>query len=310
VKLLAALAAQGRRLLIAGLVVGIAFPGLAERFAPAVVPLLALMLCLAALREGPVAVLPRAGETRRALVMVLALQALPPLVAGGALWAAGLMSAPLAIGAVLALAGAPIVGAPGFAVMVGGDARVALRQVTMGTALLPFTAAPVLALLPVFPDPLAVALGALRLLAVVVLASGAALVLGALVPALCRPRARPALDAIMTLAMALVVIGLMSAVGPAIRVAPGRLIIVLALAMGLHLVQTLGAWLAARAAMSRPEALALAIAAGNRNLALFLAAMPSEAAAPLMLFVGCYQVPMYLTPMILPRLARARGGSQ
>lgn len=307
--LLAALAARGRWLLIAGLAVGILFPGLAAWFTPAVVPMLAAMLCVAALREGPVAALPRAGEAPRALVVALLLQCLPPLAAGVALWAAGLLTAPLAVGAVLALAAAPITGTPGLAVMTGADARISLRQLAVGVALLPLTAAPVFALLPIFPDPWAVAAGALRLLAVVALAGGGAHVLRARFPGLARPAARAPLDGVMALAMAVVVVGLMSAVGPAIRAAPLHLVAALAFAMGLYLAQTLAAWHIARVAAPRQEALAYAISAGNRNLALFLAAMPAEAAAPLMLFVGCYQVPMYLTPLMLPGLTGAgRGG--
>jgi hypothetical protein len=48
----------------------------------------------------------------------------------------------------------------------------------------------------------------------------------------------------------------------------------------------------------------LAIVAGNRNLALFLGVVPPETVMPLLLFVGCYQVPMYLTPMLIGPLAR------
>ncbi len=44
------------------------------------------------------------------------------------------------------------------------------------------------------------------------------------------------------------------------------------------------------------------IIAGNRNIALFLIALPSEVTDPLLLFIGCYQIPMYLTPIILQQL--------
>jgi hypothetical protein len=37
---------------------------------------------------------------------------------------------------------------------------------------------------------------------------------------------------------------------------------------------------------------------GNRNIALYLAALPLEQMEPLLLFIACYQVPMYLTPLI------------
>ena len=43
----------------------------------------------------------------------------------------------------------------------------------------------------------------------------------------------------------------------------------------------------------------LGVSAGNRNIALFLAALPATVTDPLLLFIGCYQVPMYLTPIIL-----------
>ena len=48
----------------------------------------------------------------------------------------------------------------------------------------------------------------------------------------------------------------------------------------------------------------LAIVAGNRNIALFLTALPSTITDPLLLFIGCYQVPMFLTPIMLNRLYR------
>jgi hypothetical protein len=46
----------------------------------------------------------------------------------------------------------------------------------------------------------------------------------------------------------------------------------------------------------------LAIVAGNRNIALFLTALPAAVTDPLLLFIGCYQIPMYLTPILLGRL--------
>ena len=45
----------------------------------------------------------------------------------------------------------------------------------------------------------------------------------------------------------------------------------------------------------------VAIIAGNRNVALFLVALPSDITDPLLIFIGCYQLPMYLTPILLRR---------
>jgi len=110
------------------------------------------------------------------------------------------------------------------------------------------------------------------------------------------------IDGALALAMALVVIGLMAAVGPAILSMNAAVPALVALAFALNLGLAAAVWHSSRAALPAPEAGAMAIAAGNRNLAIFLAALPSETVAYLLLFVGCYQVPMYLTPLILPRL--------
>jgi hypothetical protein len=61
---------------------------------------------------------------------------------------------------------------------------------------------------------------------------------------------------------------------------------------------------ALRTTALRPVAGPLAIGAGNRNIALFLVALPPEIIAPLLIFIGCWQLPMYLTPILLPALYR------
>ena len=38
------------------------------------------------------------------------------------------------------------------------------------------------------------------------------------------------------------------------------------------------------------------------SVVVFLVALPPEVIAPLMIFIGCWQLPMYLTPILLPRL--------
>jgi hypothetical protein len=43
----------------------------------------------------------------------------------------------------------------------------------------------------------------------------------------------------------------------------------------------------------------LSIIAGNRNVALFLLALPMDVTDELLAFIGCYQLPMYLTPLLL-----------
>lgn len=303
---LAACARHGRWLLVAGLVLGIALPPLARLMAGAIVPLIAFMLFLAGLRLGPDRALPPRRALPRALLVTLLLQTALPLLAGAALAAAGVLDSVAGMGIVLVLAAAPITGTVGLALMSGADGTMALRQLVLGTVLLPLTAAPVFALLPVFDGAAGVAQGALRLMAVIGLAGGAAVLARRVLPVLGASRAQAALDGLLALAMGAVVVGLMAAVGPAILGRDPALPGLLALAFALNLGLELGVWSLARGTVPASEAAALAIAAGNRNLALFLAALPPETATRLLLFVGCFQVPMYLTPLILPRLLHGR----
>ena len=113
-----------------------------------------------------------------------------------------------------------------------------------------------------------------------------------------------AVDGLITLVMAVVVVGLMSAVGPAILTPSRDLWLTLVAVFTLNFGAQIGALLLLREGPEAPAAPALAIVAGNRNLALFLGALPPETGAALLLFIGCYQLPMYLTPLIMAPLIR------
>lgn len=47
---------------------------------------------------------------------------------------------------------------------------------------------------------------------------------------------------------------------------------------------------------------ACAIVAGNRNMGLFLAALPAAVMEPVLLYLGCYQISIYLTPLLMKPL--------
>ena len=104
--------------------------------------------------------------------------------------------------------------------------------------------------------------------------------------------------------MAVMVIGLMTSAQAALSSAPATLLVWLGAAFAANF----GLQIAAGTVLSRlraqPVRTAYAIAAGNRNIALFLVALPREVTDPLLLFIGCYQVPMYLTPILLGRFYR------
>jgi arsenite transporter len=298
------LARHGRLVLVAGLVLGIAWPALARAMQPLIVPMIAFLLFLAAVRIGPAAARPAAVEVPRYVGLTLLFQTGAPLAALATIAAFGWSGSVVGIGVVLALAAAPITGSPGLAILSGADPVPALRQLVLGTALLPLTVLPIFALMPVFADPGAAVAAAARLLAIIVVAGGGGFLLRAAAPALGRAEAAGTIDGLMTLAMAVVVVGLMSAVGPALVAGEAALWAILALVLALNFGIQLAVWGALRRAGAGPAAPAMAIVAGNRNLALFLAALPPETVEALLLFVGCFQVPMYLTPLIMARLYR------
>ena len=95
-----------------------------------------------------------------------------------------------------------------------------------------------------------------------------------------------------------IVIGLMSAVGPVLRSDPASLIFWISLAFALNFGAQFVAYLILK---SRPDAVPVSVIAGNRNIALFLVGLPASITDPVLIFIGCYQVPMYLTPLLMRR---------
>lgn len=169
----------------------------------------------------------------------------------------------------------------------------------IGTALLPLTVLPVFWLSPSFGSIAAVLLTAAKLLGAIALASGLAFAIRHLFLPEPKKETLQALDGLSAVIMAIVVIGLMSAVGPALKSEPGNvafmLVIVFALNLGLQIV----AWFGLSKAPSLSERVSWSVVAGNRNMGLFLIALPETVTDPILLFIGCYQVPMFLTPMLL-----------
>ncbi|MFU8899732.1 MAG: hypothetical protein ACNA7L_12620, partial [Roseinatronobacter sp.] len=106
------------------------------------------------------------------------------------------------------------------------------------------------------------------------------------------------IDGCATLLLALIVIALMGAVGPALVQGVqgwGLLLGVLVLGFGLQIATLLLTY----GRMPDEQAAALGQVAGNRNIGFFLGVLPPALASDLMLFIGLYQIPMYLTPAVM-----------
>lgn len=295
---------HGRLLLVLGLVGGVLLPGLAEAMKPWLQELVAFLLFLAALRVGPDRA---AGSLRGALPtlgLTLAYQLVLPLGAVGIAAAAGLADTPAAIAIVLMLAASPISGGPNLAILSGADPAPAFRLLIVGTALLPLTVIPVFQVMPSLGEGGEVLLAAGRLLGVIAFAAAAAFLMRRTLLRAPGATGLRALDGAAAITMAVVVVGLMAAVGPALRSMPGTLLGWLALATAANFGAQIGAAALLRTARAGPVLPALAIVAGNRNIALFLVALPAATTDQILMFIGCYQIPMYLTPLLLSGVYR------
>ncbi|WP_370254679.1 hypothetical protein [Nioella sp.] len=291
-------ARHGRLVLVAGLVAGISLPDLAQAMRPHLPWMVAVLLFFSAFRIGPAETIGQMTRLWRPLRDVALLQLLLP-VAGFALFSAiGVIGTIPALAVMLMLSAPSITGAPNFVVLAGKDPAPAMQILIFGTALFPLTVLPVLWLMQdAMPGAGDVLAAAGRLVAVVALA----VVLGFAARALILPRPDAGqtrrLDGIGVILLALIVIGLMAGVAPLIdtgwRAVGFWLAVVFAANFGLQL----AVFLALRARTSHQ--VALSIIAGNRNVALFLVALPATTVDALLPFIACYQFPMYLTPLLL-----------
>ncbi|MEM9267944.1 MAG: hypothetical protein AAGA78_03275 [Pseudomonadota bacterium] len=283
-----------------GLGVGLAVPTLAEALRPWLPHMVALLLFCTGLRIGLRQGLGLRSDLAPALTTILVLQLGLPLLALGLVYLLGWAATPLGLVLVLAVSAPSISGAPNFAALMGHDPAPTLRLLVLGTALFPLTVLPVFWLLPALGSAQAAILAALWLMLVIFGAISAGFALRARTGPL-SDHQRQSLDGITVVLLAIIVVALMSALGPALVSTPITLLGWLALAFALNF----GAqWAAFVLSGQGPTGTARGLVAGNRNLALFLVALPVEITDPILIFIGCAQLPMYLTPMLLSRLYR------
>jgi hypothetical protein len=179
-----------------------------------------------------------------------------------------------------------------------------MQIMVLGTAAFPLTVIPILLLSPqlgAFPDVMTSA-------GLVLLVILTATTIGFALRVFYYPDPTPSqiktLDGASVLAFCIIVIALMAPLNAAIREAPAQVALWALLAFAISYGLQSATLLALRRTKLHPVAGPLAIGAGNRNIALFLVALPPETIAPLLIFIGCWQLPMYLTPILLPPLYR------
>ena len=306
------LARHARFVLIAGLAAGIATPSLASFMSGYLKAIIAPLLFLTALRIGPRQALGSMRELGQSLAGVALFQLLLPITLALAFRVGGFSGA-LANALVLTTAAAPLAGSPNLTLMTGNDPAPALRQLIVGTALVPLTVMPVFLVFPIVGDMGAVLASTARLIMLIAGAAGLAFLVRTWWLRELSPSQFVALDGFSALLMALAVIALMSAIAPAYASAPSSLAVNLIAAFAVNISLQIGVYLAMKRLGVCRGRVALAIAAGNRNIMLFLAVLPASTVEPVMLFMACAQIPMYLTPLLLGPLYRpapARTGPQ
>lgn len=285
--------------MVAGLFAGLTLPTIALVIKDWLPQLISLLLFVSAYRIGPRATLGERQDFNTAFLRILAYQLAAPLAALALLHLTGWANLLPGIALVLVLAAPSISGAPNFAIMMGHDPTRAMRLLLLGTALFPLTVVPIFLALPAIPTLLDVLISAGRLLVVITLAVGLGFALRR--DTTLSDESREVLDGIAALLLAVIVVGLMAAMGPALIDTPLTLLYWVGFAFAVNFGLQMSAY-----ALDPAKDVGTSIAAGNRNIALFLIALPQELSQQLLIFIGSYQLPMYLTPILMRYVYRSR----
>ncbi len=293
-------ARNGKFGLIAGLLAGLALPGMAAILRPWIPEMVALLLFLTAFRIGFQETVHNLRAMVRTAATVLVLQMVLPLLFLSALCLADLPLSPLALAITLMLSAPSVTGSANFTILLGHDPAPALRLLILGTALLPVTCIPVFYFLPVFGELTDVLAAASRLLAVILFAAALGFASRQWTVPDLDEEGRNALDGLTVIALAVIVVGLMSAVRPALETEPATLAFWFSAAVCVNFGMQVLTFQSLRC-LGATTPVPGSIVSGNRNFALFLVALPPERTEFLLIFLGCYQFPMYLTPIVMRR---------
>jgi predicted Na+-dependent transporter len=301
---LAWLGRQGTRAVAASIFIGIMVPPLAALLKPIFAYALFVLLCLAFLRVDP-------AEVRRHFSRPLVVGAasawmmlVTPLLIGGALVAFDVTDRlpGLYVAMILQAAAPPVISAPTLAALMGLDAALSLATLIVCTAVTPFTAPMFVTLFVGGTTSLPpIALGA-KLLGLLLGAAAVAALVRRIGGREWVARQSERIDGLSVLALFFFAVALMDGVLASIISDPlkvlGLTLLSFALSLGLAALTAL-----VFARLGGSQALALGIAAGNRNMGLMLAA---AGAVPELtwLYFAIAQFPIYLMPAMLKPLAR------
>lgn len=305
---LAWLGRHGAGVVAASIFIGLALPPLAALFRPFVTEAIFALLCLAFLRVDPAAL--RGYVARPGLVLAATawiMLAVPAVL--GCLFiffglherAPGLMPALM-----LQAAGPPLTAAPAFALLLGLDAALTLAVLVLSMIATPITAPAFAQLFLGEAMPLSPFVLGCRLFLLLAGASLAAAIIRRVAGPNRLRSARDAIDGLNVITLFVFAVALMDGVAARIVSDPLLVLIITALSFGVSIV--IGAvTMVVFGAIGRERAFALALAAGQRNLGLMLAATGGAVPDLTWLYFALAQFPIYLAPQILKPLARRWG---
>lgn len=293
------LARHGRYVLACGLLAGILLPETAQGLRPYLPQMTIFLLFVTAFRIGPTEAVAGLRHGFGVLKTALFLQLALPLIAIAVMVLMGISHTTFGIAILLMLAAPSVTATPNITILLGYDPEPAFRLFIVGTAILPLTIIPIFWLSPDLGDLSGALAAAARLLAAIWCAVIAAFILRKLIMPVLNMRQTKSIDGFTSLVLAVVVVGFMSAVAPALRADPYLVLGWVTVAVFANLGSQIVAYIALLKLGWNNLAVPFAVVAGNRNFALFLIALPAAMTDPLLIFLGCYQLPMYLTALVM-----------
>ncbi len=295
-------------LLAGALALGLLVPPLAAALRPFLTPAVIGLLAAALLRVDWRQVRGHVGRPVLAVMLLVWMMVVVPVLVWLGVAAIGLP--PTLVAALVLWASSPVLTAvPAFALLFGLDAELALLTMLATSLLQPIVQPPLaLALLGLELD---IGLGALmaRLAGIVAVAFIVAAVVRRWLGFERLRGAAPAVGGFAVVMLIIFAVGVIDGVAEALLADPARVFLFIAAAfVASFALQALGGvifwWL------ERPTALSAALASGNRNMAILIAAMGASAPADFALFFAVVQFPIYLVPAMLGPVYRRllRGG--
>ena len=296
---LAPLGRHGTIAMALSLGIALMLPGLASVFRPALLPLALAIVSITLIRvdlDRAKAGLGRPGIVALACLWLLLVAPFVILLVTMPLGKLGLPE-PLRTAVIVWSACPPLASTAGIALLMRLDAPMALLITIAGMVLFPITLPPValwLAGLAVPLDPVELGLQLAGMIA------GAALV-----AAVCRrglgrerlERGADALDGVMVLLMFAFALSVMDGVRTWIETSPWEAALYVGTAFAASLIlQALG--VVFFSPFGRERAAAVAIASGNRNMALIAGAVGATAGPEMLLFLAALQFPIYIQPAL------------